>query len=124
MLHHGAMDPHRSERLAQALRESLQEILNFELEDPRLQPVDVAAVELSRDGRNAVVRLEVHSAGRDRDAVIQVIGLARSFIRRRLAESLDLFRVPDLRFEAATQVRSPERMQALLKRIRRGRPRG
>jgi len=35
------MEPHRSERLAESLKNELDEILNYELNDPRLTTVNV-----------------------------------------------------------------------------------
>ncbi len=115
------MDPHRSERLSRALQDSLQEILNFELEDPRLRPLDVAAVELSPDARTAVIRIEVRGTAEEAEGVLSVLSQAKGFIRRQVAATIDVYRVPDLRFEAASSAGSPGRIQGLLKRMRRGR---
>jgi ribosome-binding factor A len=117
------MDPHRGQRLAQALREQLSEILNFELEDPRLKPLDVAAIELSPDLRLAVVRILLEGTAEERAETLEILTQAKGHIRRQLTESLDLFRIPDLRFEIAAEAGSPARVEALLKRIRRGRSR-
>ncbi|MDX2179659.1 MAG: ribosome-binding factor A [Bryobacteraceae bacterium] len=112
------MDPHRAERLSTALREELYELINFELEDPRVGPVDIPAIELAPDGRRAIVRVEAS----DPQSLTALEG-ARGYLRRELAARLDLFRVPDLKFEAASEIASPERIAELLKRARRGRPR-
>jgi len=53
------MEPHRSERLAESLRNELDEILNYELNDPRLTTVTVTEVAqllaqaIVRDGEGA-----------------------------------------------------------------------
>jgi len=112
------MDPHRAERLSTALREELYELINFELEDPRVGPVDIPAIELAPDGRKAIVRVEASDP-----QSLEALEHARGFLRRELAARLDLFRVPDLKFESATQISSPARVAELLKRARRGRPR-
>jgi ribosome-binding factor A len=54
---------------------------------------------------------------------IQALAGARHFLRRRLAERLNLFRVPELHFEADVRRAIDGKMDHLLKRIRRGRPR-
>ncbi|MCX6594600.1 MAG: 30S ribosome-binding factor RbfA [Acidobacteria bacterium] len=112
------MDPHRAERLAGALREELHEIVNFEVADPRVGSVEIAAIELSPDGRRAVVRVQTET-----DESLAALIRAGAFIRHQLAERLDLFRVPDLKFEAATNLGPPARIESLLKRAKRGRSR-
>ncbi len=117
------MDPHRAERLATALREELHKLINFELSDPRVGVLDVAAVELSPDGRKAVVRVLPGGSEPASDEQIQALTGAKGFLRRELAQALDLRQVPDLYFEAAALGGTPDRFRHLLKRARRGRPR-
>lgn len=116
------METHRAERLAEAIREALHELIHFQLEDPRLGPLDIVSVVLSADGRKAIVQIR-DAAGGDSSTSIEVLKHAKSFLRRELAESLDLYRAPDLFFEAAVAGVSAHRVPALLRRVRRGRPR-
>lgn len=117
------MDPHRTQRLAEALREELYELVNFELEDPRIGQVDIAAVELSPDGRRAIARVLLFGEESQRNQSLKVLEGARGFLKGQLAQALGLPRMPDLHFEAAAEAGSPERMEQLLRRARRGRPR-
>ena len=52
------MDPRRSERLSEALREELEELINYELTDPRIDVMGVAEVLITPDGKHARVRSE------------------------------------------------------------------
>jgi ribosome-binding factor A len=112
------MEAHRAERLAGALRDELYEIINFEVSDPRVGTVEIAAIELSPDGRRAVVRVQTQT-----DESLAALIHAGAFVRHELAERLDLFRVPDLKFEAASNLGPPARIESLLKRAKRGRSR-
>ncbi len=112
------MDPHRAGRLAEAIREELYELINFQLADPRIQNVEIAAIELSPDKRKAVVRIVAA-----REETLAALEHAKGFLRKELAATLDVFRVPDLRFEEAAPAVAPGRAIGLLKRMRRGRPR-
>lgn len=116
------METHRAERLAEAIRETLHELIHFQLEDPRLGPLDIVSVVLSPDGRKAVVQIRSADGG-DGVSSVEVLKHAKSFLRRELAESLDLYRAPDLYFEAAAAGLPAERVPALLRKVRRGRPR-
>ena|ERR1700761_5503856 len=116
------MDSHRTERVAEALREELGEIIAYELSDPRIGDAAVTEVLLSPDMRHAQVRLHLSDEAREPAATIRALDGARHFLRRQLAGRLNLYRVPELHFEVDV-TSSPGRLQHLLKRIRRGRPR-
>ena len=116
------MDSHRSERVSEALREELGELIAYELSDPRIGDAVVTEVLVSPDKRHAQVRLHLTTSLAEQKATIQALEGARHFLRRQLAERLSLFRVPELHFEADAGS-GEERMEYLLKRIRRGRPR-
>lgn len=118
------MDTHRAERISEALREELGELIAYELSDPRIQDASVTEVLVSPDKRHAQVRLHFQTAAKEQqDATIQALDGARHFLRRQLAERLNLFRVPELHFEADVTSSENGRMEHLLKRVRRGRPR-
>ena len=51
------MDPRRSERISGMIREELEEILNYELDDPCVGAVIIEEVILSPDGKRALVRV-------------------------------------------------------------------
>jgi ribosome-binding factor A len=118
------MDTHRAERISEALREELGELIAYELSDPRIEDAAVTEVLVSPDKRHAQVRLHFYTAAKEqRQATIEALDGARHFLRRQLAERLNLFRVPELHFEADVRSSSDGRMENLLKRVRRGRPR-
>ncbi len=95
----------------------------FELEDPRLEGVTVTDVNLSPDLKLAVVRLAIAGGKEAETLALEAIVHAKSYLKRELALRLDLFRTPDLRFEADLSPDSSERLKHLLKRVRKGRPR-
>lgn len=117
------MDSHRAERVSEALREELGELIGYELSDPRIGDAAVTEVLVSPDMKHAQVRLHLGSDPVQRQQTIQALEGARGFLRRQLAERLQLYRVPDLHFEEDISVSGKARMEALLKRIQRGRPR-
>ena len=118
------MDTHRAERISEALREELGELIAYELSDPRIRDAAVTEVLISPDKRHAQVRLHFQGTPKqEQEETIQALDGARHFLRRQLAERLNLFRVPELHFEADLSSPDAGRMEHLLKRIRRGRPR-
>jgi ribosome-binding factor A len=111
------------ERLSEALREELEEMIGYEMSDPRVEGASVAEVLVSPDGRHARVRVITTGDQQKQQHTVEALNGARNFLRRQLTARLDLFRVPDLQFEAAVEGEIGPRMKQLLKRVKRGRPR-
>lgn len=116
------MDPHRTERLAEALREELAELIAYEMSDPRVGDVTVSEVVASPDKRHAQVRIGL-PAGADPKHALEALEHARGFLRRELSLRLETYRIPELHFEPDVSVTLGPRMETLLKRVRKGRPR-
>ncbi len=117
------MDPRRAERVSEALREELEEMIGYELEDPRIQPADVVEVLISPDAKQAHIRLKMQGDTDSQVATLQALEHARHYLRRELAHRLDLFRMPELHFEAAVDPALAPKVNKLMRKIRRGRPR-
>lgn len=117
------MDTHRAERVSEALREELGEMISYELSDPRIADAVVTEVLVSPDMRHAQVRLHLSDDLSIQEQTMRALDGARHFLRRQLAERLNLYRVPELHFEPDVSSAVTGRMEHLLKRVRRGRPR-
>ncbi|MBX5494162.1 MAG: 30S ribosome-binding factor RbfA [Bryobacteraceae bacterium] len=117
------MDERRAQRVSEAMREELSEIIGYEMSDPRLSLVDVTEVHLSPDLRRAQVRVALGGTEAEQQEALQTLEKARGYLRRAISQRLQLYRTPDLHFEPAAKLRPGTRVDQLLKRIRRGRPR-
>lgn len=117
------MDPRRSERFSEAIREELEEIIAYEMGDPRIDVQGVSEVLVSPDARHAHVRLTLTGDEASQHQTIEALNRARAFLRGELGRRLDVFRIPELHFEAAISAELAPRMNTLLKRIKKGRPR-
>jgi ribosome-binding factor A len=116
------LDPHRHERVSEGIREELDELISYELSDPRIGPATVAEVHLSPDFRRAHVMLLLVGSPEEQAATLAAVDHAKQFLRHQLAERLQLFHTPDLHFEAALPGGLGAKAPQILKRIRRGRP--
>jgi len=117
------LDPHRAERVSESIREELEELIGYEMADPRIGSVTVAEVHLSPDFRHAHVSLILSGTQEEQTVTLEALGHARQFLRHQIAERLQLFRTPDLQFEAALSPALGSKVPQILRRIRRGRPR-
>ncbi len=104
------MDARRTERVAEALREELAEIIGYEMSDPRLAAVAVTGVAVSRDLRHARVSVTAGGGPAEQQAALRALEGARHWIRRQVAVRLRLWRIPEFYFAAdlASQGRRPE----------------
>ena len=112
---------HRTERIAEALREELAELVEYELSDPRASGIVVTDVQISPDKHHAHVRV-AFAPETDSKEGLKALDRARNFLRRQLARRLEMYRIPDLHFEPDVGGNLSGRMEQLLKRIRKGRP--
>lgn len=114
------MDPHRAERVAEALREELTEIIEYELSDPRLAGLSVTAVHLTPDRRRAHVLLVSGGDAGQRRGALEGLEHAANYLRRELSSRLRMSRMPELHFEVDEPSGRASRVEELLERVREG----
>jgi ribosome-binding factor A len=115
------LDPHRNERVAESIRVELDELIGYELSDPRVGTATIAEVHLSPDYRHAHVRLVLSGDAQEQAGTLAALEHAKQFLRHQLAERLQLYHTPDLQFEPALPAALSAKAPQILKRIRRGR---
>ena len=110
---------HHRERLGEALREEIETILEGELADPRIGLVNVSEVHLAPDGRSAHVLVVVQGEGEEANRTLQGLNAAAGFIRRAVAERLNLRRAPELFFEVDRSQQYQARITELFNRTKK-----
>jgi ribosome-binding factor A len=116
------LDPYRHERVSESIREELDELIAYEMSDPRIGSATVTEVLISHDYRKAVIRLALIGTAAEQTATLDALNHAKAFLRRELTERLQLFKTPELLFEAALAADLAAKAAKILKRIERGRP--
>jgi len=107
------------ERLSEALREEIETILEGELADPRIGLVNVSEVHLAPDSRSARVMVVAEGDEEHADATMEGLVAASGFIRRELAERLQLRRPPELLFILDRSQEYEARIDELLSRTKK-----
>ncbi len=107
----------RPERMAEALREEVAEIVGYELEDPRLVAVTVTDVRVSDDLRDARVFVLVEGDEKEKKEALTALNNASNFVRRQVALNLDLHHAPHLYFARDTVEENASRIESLLGEI-------
>ncbi|WP_394835450.1 ribosome-binding factor A [Pendulispora rubella] len=94
-------------RLQDLILEELRGLLRDDVSDPTLEGVRITALVLSVDYRHARVHFALKSQDM-RSAVERSLVRATPFLRARLADAIDIKRVPDLRFVFDAAAAFPE----------------
>ena len=89
---------HRTERLADAIRQELGELIEYEVKDPRVGYATVTAVELSSNLRRVRVLLRVPGDEQQQRTSLARLAAAEGFLRRELALRLALQHTPAISF--------------------------
>ncbi len=104
----------RPERLAEALREQVTEIVGYEMKDPRLQAVTVTDVRVSENMRDAKVFVIIEGDENQIKAALKALQNAATFVRQQVALNLDLRHAPHINFVRDTVEENAYRIDEIL----------
>ena len=104
----------RPEKLAEALKEEIAEVVGFEMDDPRLETVTVTDVSVAPDLRDAKVYVLVDGDEGEIDEALKALRNAATFVRQQVAMNLSLRHAPLLHFVRDTAEENAARVGELL----------
>ena len=104
----------RPERLAEALREEIAEVVGFELDDPRIELATVTDVNVSDDLRDAKVFVLINGTEDEIKAALKALHHAAPFVRQQVTMNLSLRYAPHLHFVRDTAEENATRVSSLL----------
>jgi ribosome-binding factor A len=113
------MQGRRIDRIEEQMRIELSEIIEREIQDPRIGLATVTAVKVSADLRHGRVFVTVLGDAVQRKKTLEGLRSAASFVRRALSKRLDhLKRIPELSFDYDEAVEKGIRIEELLDQIK------
>ena len=108
----------RTERVADQVKELVSQLLSFDVKDPGVGLVTVTHVKVTGDLSLATVYYTLMDDGpRERKETAKALERATPYLRRRVAEDLNLRRATDLRFHYDEHLERQQRVDALLQQI-------
>lgn len=114
-------DGKRADKVAEALRgELMTMLLAGDVHDPGVSQATVSAVKLTDDLRLAKIyvrTLDLESTAKAQKQVVDALYRARGFLRRELAQRLQLRYAPDLRFFYDESIDRGREIEAVLREI-------
>ena len=111
------MEYQRADRVGDSLLEVIAEILRREIDDPRLQGLNLTGVKLSKDLRHAKIFFSLLPPQGSRAEVFAALKRAGGFIRSQLGKRLKLRFVPALEFLYDDSEDEARRIEALLDKV-------
>ena len=109
------MVSHRVGRLAGELQKELALILDREIQDPRLDFVSVANIEIAPDGCSARVHISsMNNEPRQKADIAAALESAKGYIRRELGRRLKTRMVPELYFQVDDSIAYAVRMMGVI----------
>jgi ribosome-binding factor A len=114
---------HRHERVGEEIAHEVNAMLAGELKDPRLEcMVVVSEVRVQQDMKHARVFISVRGTSQEQSDAIKALEHASGYIRRELVERLQLRRLPELHFTLDLSQEHVERIEQLLKEMKKDKP--
>jgi ribosome-binding factor A len=114
---------HRHERVGEEIAHEINAMLAGELKDPRLEGmVVVSEVRVQPDMKHARVFVNVRGTNKEQADAIKALEHAAGFIRSEMVERLQLRRLPELHFTLDLSQEHVERIEHLLKQVKKDKP--
>lgn len=115
---------HHQDRVAEALREEIDAMVEGELSDPRIEFCHVTEVVLEAGGKSAHVYVQIDGVPAEKieeaeERTVAGLEAAKGYIRRELKERLGVKNIPDMSFLADRSERYKARIDELMTRARR-----
>ncbi len=109
----------RSQRVAEAIKQEVSDILQNELKDPRIGFASVVKVEVTRDLRFARVFVSVLGDEESRQQTLRGLVSGVGFIRSELGKRIRLRHTPELVFALDDSIAHGVRISQLLSELQR-----
>ena len=114
---------HRHERVGEEIAHEINGMLAGELKDPRLEGmIVVSEVRVQPDMKHARVFINMRGTSKEQNDAIKALEHASGYIRSEIIERLQLRRLPELHFTLDLSQEHVERIEQLLKEMKKDKP--
>ena len=107
----------RAEKIADHIKDQVSQLLAFEVKDPAVGLLTVTHVKMTSDMGLAHVYYTIIGDELERRKTERALDRATPFVRRRLAEDMNMRRAPDVKFHYDENLERQERVETLLRQI-------
>ena len=111
----------RSERVADIIKEEIASMmLRGEIKDPRIGFITITYVRMTPDLKEAKVYFSQMGTKEEKEESLEGLKHATGFVRRHLAQVINLRRVPQIHFHYDDSLDYSERIETVIKEIKKG----
>ena len=107
----------RTDRINEQLRQEVSLLVRDEVRDPRVGLVTITAVDTSPELDHAKVYITALGDDEEKEAALQGLRSAASFIRGQLGRRLHMRRIPELHFSLDRVLQEATRIETLLREV-------
>jgi ribosome-binding factor A len=107
----------RTDRVADAIKREIADVLSRDVKDPRLEFVTITDVQVTRDLKQARVFFTTMREGEAFTALVDGLHHAAGYVQRKLGSRLKLRNTPHISFEYDSSIEHGVRMNTILKTI-------
>lgn len=108
----------RAQKMAEAIKEEISDIIATKLKDPRVGFTTVTAVETSKDLHYVTVHVSILGDENQQKQTMETLRNAAGFIRTELGSRIRIRHVPELRFAQDRALEHHARIDELLREIK------
>lgn len=108
----------RRERIAEAMKEEIAQIMRDEIKDPRIGFASVLRVDVTQDLRVAKVHVSVLGDEESKKNTLKGLQSAAGFMRNEVGRRMNLRFIPELRFVLDTSIEHGVRVASLLNELK------
>ena len=112
------MSSYRPERVGEQIHKEVTRLLMYNIKDPRVAPVTLTGVQMSRDIRSAKIYYTVHGSPAEKKEAEKGLKSAAPYIRRELGKIMKLRFVPNVYFRFDESIDYGQKIDALLHQVR------
>jgi ribosome-binding factor A len=109
--------PYREQKVAEAIKHTVAEIILKDLADPKLGFVTINAVKLANDYKKATLYFTAFGDNAKQEEVLKHLNHAANFIKSHLKEKVALRYVPELTFEIDRLLEEEQKIGKILDEI-------
>lgn len=110
---------HHRERVAEAIREHVDIILEGELRDPRIGLCHVTEVVMAPGGKSARILVSVTGTDEEAEETMKGLAAARAWIRSEIRSTMGVRHVPELTFHLDRSEQVSARLDEILGRVKK-----
>ncbi|GAB6180697.1 30S ribosome-binding factor RbfA [Desulfotomaculum defluvii] len=108
---------HRPERVAEAIKKEIADLIRNEIKDPRLGFVTITGVEVTKDLSFAKIFISVMGSADQRQETVSILQKAAGYMRSEIGRRIKVRHAPELIFKLDTSLDHGTRIMEILHEI-------